>query len=183
MERILYTRKDGGVSICVPSPSCVRWMSSGGRWDDRERGFIEAQIERSVQDGIPEWVADKFVRAMAFGGCTEAEAFALIRDRDCHDGFAHEIVTDLPDRWFRDAWRRSHNGGPITIDIEEARKIQFHKIKRAVDRENAARERDLYGEPSIVDWGLIKSRIKKAGDEADIKKVWPSGFENLWGTS
>ena len=66
-----------------------------------------------------------FVMAMQFGGCTDAEAYEIMRDRFCaHLGSGIELwdTTDVPkDRWFREAWVRSHNGGPIDISLTKAR--------------------------------------------------------------
>jgi hypothetical protein len=62
-----------------------------------------------------------------FGGLTTAEAYGVMRDRFCaHLGRGCELwdTEDVPtDRTYRNAWRRSHNGGPIVIDEEKARAI------------------------------------------------------------
>src|SRR4030067_698152 len=113
-QAIVYTCQGGNVSICYPAPMCLRALTGGSCWGNFTRGFIDTQIERQIARGLPPSVAVRFARAMVSGGCTDAEALAIIRDRDCSQGIAHELVNPygyLPDRWFRDAWRRSHNGG------------------------------------------------------------------------
>ena len=181
MSLILYTGHDGRVAICAPSQNCIRWMATGGRWSDMPRGFVDTQIERQIAGGHLPDAAARFARALAFGGLTESEALCVIKDRDCgHLGTAHDVVdaSDLPDRWFRDAWRRSHNGGPISINIDAARGIQFKRLRKAVDTENKRRSDDLYAyvDPIIPDWGVIAGRIKKANDVDDLRRVWIEGI-------
>lgn len=162
-ERIIYTRHDGGVSILCPSANCMAWMASGGRWADMPRGYIDIQIERQIAAGHQERAARRFARGLAFGGHTDAEALEIIRDRDTgHLGTAHQLVdvSDISfDRWFRDAWRRSHNGGPIYVAMPEARKIQLSRIKAL----------ELH-----INLPLWKSRIRKAETPEALKSIWPT---------
>jgi hypothetical protein len=168
-ERILYTRYDGGVSITHPAAECMAWMSSGGLWADRPRGYVDEQIERQITWGHLPHAAWRFAHAIAFGGCTDAEALDIIRDRDCgHLGTAFELldVSDIPtDRWFRDAWRRSHNGGPIYVDMRKARKIQLVKLT------DAARKRNI--ELRMDRW---RQRIRQSTCPLHLKQIWPKGL-------
>jgi hypothetical protein len=177
MKRILYTTHDGGVSVCTPSPRCVRVMATGGRWSDMPRGFLDIQIERQIAAGHLPDAASRFARALAFGGLTEREALEVIRDRDCgHLGTAHDLIDpdELPDRWFRSAWVRSHNGGPVSISVEKARPIQWGRIRAAVKAENKRREEAFDEVPEIkVDFGAVRSSIKRAADADDLRRIWP----------
>ncbi len=138
-KRIIYTRHDGGVSICAPSLTALRYMTAGGgRWDDVlrwDREFLDRQIVEQTKYGVGEWAASRFVRAMQYGGLTTAEAYAVIRDRFCaHLGTGCELwdVADVPtDRTHRDAWCRSHNGGPILIDERKARAMDEARAWKA----------------------------------------------------
>lgn len=138
-KRIVYTRPDGGVSICAPFITALAYMTGGGgRWDDIlrwDRGFLDRQIAEQSKYGVGEWAAARFVRAMQFGGCSTSEAYGIMRDRFCaHLGTGHELwdVEDVPrDRTYRDAWRRSHNGGPILIDAHKALEIDEARAWRA----------------------------------------------------
>jgi hypothetical protein len=181
MKKILYTRHDGGVAVCTPAPECLRLMGSGGMWADRPRGFVDIQIERQIAAGHHPDAASRFARALAFGGVTEREAYEIIRDRDCgHLGTAHDLIDadELPDRWFRNAWARSHNGGPVSISLEKARPIQWARIRAAVKAEEAAREESFDPRPELrVDWGAIRSSIKRAGDVDDLRRIWPGGMD------
>lgn len=176
-RRIVYTRPDGGVSICCPAKDAIRWMTLGGLWRDRSRGFVDGQIHRQIKEGRLEHAAVRFARAMVLGGLTTAEALEVIRDRDCgHLGTGHELwnAEDLPcDRWFRNAWRRSHNGGPIYVDLVKARRIQLSKVKNAVAAHNRPRL-SLGRKPYVPMWGELGNAIRHARDEFELRRVWPA---------
>ena len=176
--RIISTRTtDGGARVTCPTPWVLAQMSCGG-WKDMLRGFLETQIERGIAAGRLPDAQRRYVRAMAFGGCSTHEALAIIRDRDCaHVGTGCELwdVDDVPtDRWFRAAWVRSHNGGPINIDMKRARPIQWGHMRKAVALENRRRQEDYYafGDPVAVDWGALRDRISRADDHAELRRIW-----------
>lgn len=179
--RLVYNRySDHGVSVCQPNQAIIRGMCHGGLWSRGHggaRGFVETQTERQIAAGIDRDAARRFSLAMAFGGCTTAESLDIIRDRDCRDGYAIELldITDMPhDRWFRDAWRRSRNGGPISVDIHLARPVHWKKMRSAVETENKRRANELeLVSPIEVDWGRIRERIKTASDERELRAIWP----------
>lgn len=185
-KAIVYTRPDGGVSICHPVPSCLRDMSCGGHWPFARRGWLEQQIERNIAEGRDPDASRRFVHALAWGGCSTAEALAIIRDRDCgHLGTAHELWDreDIPaDRWFRDAWRRSHNGGPIGIDLTAARNIQWRRIQEAAQDAQAKLDADYRtaGRRIEIDRPALISALERARDEDDVRRVWPSSLGTQW---
>jgi hypothetical protein len=135
---IVYTRRDGGVNVFHPSPRTIRRMASGGLWAHMPRGFIDAQIERKIARGMLPDAARRLCLALAFGGASTAEAYGILRDATCgHRGVAHELwdTADLPaDRRYRDAWRRSSNGGPIWLDERKAMAIDEARAWRAYER-------------------------------------------------
>lgn len=181
MRRIVYTRhSDGGVDVCIPSAEIFRIMQFGGYWDDRPRGFVQTQIERQIEGGIAPDHARRFAHAVAFGGCTEAEVYDIIRDRDCaRHGTLHELIdaSELPDRWFRDAWRRSPNGGPVGVDLDKARNVQWKRLCFAVNEENKRRALDLFGlAPIKLPKLTYQNAIKHARDEDELRKVWIKGL-------
>lgn len=164
---IVYTRNDGGVSICAPSLTALSFMTNGGgRWDGYNPGFLDRQIEAQAQYGVGERAARSFVMAMQFGGYTEAEAYGVMLDRFCaHLGTGCELWSrqELPnDRWFRDAWRRSANGGPIRIDMKVARKVQMRHIK-------------TWCESHRLEWlpDLWRARIRRAETPEELCHVIP----------
>ena len=186
MRRIVYTRHDGGVSVCAPSHTALRFMQmGGGRWGAHiMRDFLDRQIVKQAEHGVGERAARCFIMAMQFGGCSAAEAYAIMRDRFCaHLGTGCELwdVAEVPtDRWFRDAWRRSHNGGPILTDMKKARRIQLDKIKTAVGAHNAPRLR-LGRRPYVPLWGELGDGIRHAQDAEELRRVWPSAIARLKG--
>lgn len=150
LKRIVYTRPDGGVNVCHPAKEIKAFMTNGGGWfDNYPNGVNKAiarEIEKQINNGRNKAITVRFVHALAFGGCTDAEFYEIIRDRDCgHRGTGFELWDDIPlDRWFRNAWVRSHNGGPINIDLTKARKIQAGYIKQALSkRQEVAQEHSL----------------------------------------
>ncbi len=155
-------------------------MGCGGFWDHHPRGVIDRQIASMVNRGVHENAAHRYAKAMMFGGCTTAEALEIIRDRDCaHLGTAIELwdVDDVPsDRWFRDAWRRSHNGGPISVNLELARPIQWRHIKRTLVDRNEKRDDDMLS-PIEIDLEKIKTRIKQAREENELRAIWPKELQ------
>ena len=183
-KRIVYTRPNGGVSVCCPAQEAIAWMGCGGFWGNPARGFLETQIERQIARGIAADAARRFAHAMAFGGCSSQEALALIRDRDCAPhGTGCELwnVAELPrGRWFRDAWVRSHNGGPISISLRLAKPIQWQHARNAVAQANAQRAGTFEIEcPQIeTDWGALRAAIHAARDEHELRRVWPRELAN-----
>ena len=177
MKAILTTAHAGGVLVTYPAREMFDVMSRGGYWADRPRGFLEAQIERQISAGIDRDHAQRFAYALEFGGLTTAEVYSVIRDRDCaRHGTQHELIDpdELPDRWFRDAWARGHNGGPVHISLEKARAVQWRKIVAAVDIENKRRREDLKATaPVDFDQGAIRSAIRNARDDDELRRVWP----------
>jgi hypothetical protein len=177
--RIVYTRPDGGVAICAPSTDLIAWMGCGGLFGRVPPGFAETETERQIAEGRRPDAVRRFVRAVLYGGCSTVEALAIIRDRDCsHLGTGHELwsARDIPtDRWFRDAWVRSHNGGPIDVSLTKARGIQFRRIKCAVDVENKRRLDDIdhFDCQIAPDWSAIQGAIRRAENEAELRRVRP----------
>ncbi len=177
---IVYNGFKGGVQVCHPSPQIFAIMSHGGWWDLAPHGFVEAQIERQISSGIDPDHAARFARAVAFGGVTEAETWDIVKDRDCaRHGDMHEVqrLDELPDRWFRDAWSRSRNGGPIGVDLEKARPIQWRRLLDAVSQENKRREFDLFGPAPIRLRKLTyQNAIKHARDDEELRCIWPKSL-------
>jgi hypothetical protein len=183
-KRIVYTRNsDGGVSVCTPTQWAIETMSCGGFWSDMPRGFGNTQIERQIARGVNPDAARRYVRAVQFGGLTTAEAYAVIRDRDCaHLGHTFELLaySDLPDRWFRDAWRPNHNGGPPRIDLELARPIQWRRL-RGVAAQEDKRGTEAFEEerPLHIDWPQIRTAIKHASSVDALRNVWPQELNRM----
>ncbi len=175
-KRIVYTRPDGGVSICAPSLTALRFMTcGGGRWAGFDPGFLDRQIAKQAEE-CGEHAAHRFVMAMQFGGCTTAEAYDVMRDRFCaYLGSGCELwdISDIPtDRWFRNAWVRSHNGGPINIHLPKAKAIQLRKLRHMVAVENDRRRREDR-RPLEPDWGVISDTIMRASDVDELRRLRP----------
>lgn len=180
-KAIVYSRPDRGVSICTPSSTAMMFMRNGGRWKGCGKDFLDRQIAEQAKYGVGERASRKFVDAMQYGGLTTAEAYGVIRDRFCaHLGTAHELVdfSDLPDRWFRNAWRRSHNGGPIYLDLGASRRIQFFRIKKAVEFENNRRKNDIECFDDLIEFDelYIKNIVLSANTVEELRCVWPKNL-------
>jgi hypothetical protein len=166
MRRIIYTCPDRSVNICMPAPEAIRAFCHGGGFHAIQLGKLNRHIEEEIEAGRSVRVAETYIHGLAFGGHTEAEAYEIIRERDCAPygtGFEIWDLVDIPpDRWFRDAWRRSPNGGPIMINMKIARRIQRKRI------ETAATEHKLE-----LHWPLWRERIRSAKTPEQLKTVLP----------
>lgn len=179
-QRIVYTRYDGGVTVNCPAPRIFRELQHGA-WGSWKKEWVDYEIHHAIKDGRNPDGVKRFARAMVKGGVTEREVWALIRDRDClHKGRLHELqnLDDLPDRWFRDAWRRSHNGGPVGIDLTKARPIQLAKIKEAVAARNTKRIA-LGRNPIALPWWTLGQAIRHARDAEELKRIWPENVPSI----
>lgn len=131
-ERILDTRKNGRVAVTCPTESGISDLMHGADhpfhpWHGRGWWFWIVQFNRMIARGVKPSAAYRYARMMVTGGCSRRDAIEIIAERDCaHLGSAVEIVDvdELPaDRTYREAWRRSQNGGPVWIDEEHALRI------------------------------------------------------------
>jgi hypothetical protein len=175
-RRIVYTRPNGGVSVYCPAREILRWMGCGG-FIAPVRGTVSHHVDVEIGAGRQPDVARRFIHALAFGGSSTQEALAILRDRDCAPygtGCELQHLDESPeDRWFREAWRRSPNGGPVYVHLPAARRIQLQRIKKAVAARNT--ERTAIGRKPIVPlWGEIGNAIRHACDEAELARVWPA---------
>ncbi len=143
-ERIVDTRPDGSVAITIPAESGIAYLMHGPTgpwhpWFDRPWWFWMVQFARMVARGVKPSAAYRYAQTMRTGGATRRHAIEIIAARDCgHLGTAIEIVdvSALPeDRTYREAWRRSSNGGLIWIDEEKSREIDEDRMWKA--HENA----------------------------------------------
>ncbi len=138
-ERILDTRPDGSVAITCPDENGIRYLMLGSDWwqhpwHERPWWFWIVQFQRKVARGVKPAAAYKFCRAMVTGGLSRREAIELIGEYSVgHLGVALEIVdiSEIPtDRTYRDAWRRSSNGGPIWVCEKAAQEIDEARMWR-----------------------------------------------------
>jgi hypothetical protein len=147
----------------------LTWLSEGGFWDNKPRDAMDRWIESKISQGHDPIGTKSYARALGAGGNTTAETYGLARDFDClHLGTAFErcSLDDLPqDRWFRNAWQRSQNGGPLYINMKKARKIQLKKLQ-------------IFAKAAKVDlqWGRWKQKIRSAETPGILKSVWPKAL-------
>jgi hypothetical protein len=145
--RVVCTLPDGRVAILVPAPDFIEECRVGIVAARAARGYAQEPLDETYEAGKfvadPSWRGDlphaarealalQRVRALNRGGLTEQDAVALVRDCDAPAfSTAREIVdvSEIPsDRTYRDAWRRSPNGGPIVIDQNAARAIRDERL-------------------------------------------------------
>lgn len=189
-RRIVATGFDGGVRVTDPAKEIHAVMTRGGGWFDRNEMTIQRamkyEIDKQVNNGRDPRVVKRHIHALAFGGMTDAEFFELIRDRDAAPfGTGCELwhVDELPtDRWFRHAWRRSPNGGPISIDLEKAKLIQIEMIDKRINQMNRREEGALmkFMVPQVkklrFNLRAMARKIGEARDEYEVRSVWPDAF-------
>lgn len=204
IERIVATRPDGGVNVVVPGQGCFVACTGAGLPGRRSRAWRRRQVANFMKPGLDRRtgrptpglardLAERWVAAVAFGGLTAGDYFSLLGQKDAGAGArAIELLTlfDLPaDRWFRNAWRRSPDGGAIFADLSAARGCHLQNLDELVRRWNAAElRRDdaarLAGRstngPALIDWPPERRRLvaalAAAGDWQSIRAVWPAGL-------
>lgn len=184
MKYILWTREENRVRVTVPAPNCMKALCNGGGLVDHKNKH--QSIDHMVSAGFdPSFVID-WINALMWGGCSSAEAYALIRDRSAKsDATAPELVSlnrIPPDRWFRDAWSR--HGGRIVIDLERARAVQAARIwhghkefKSSNEKDNAINQmsgRNYFIEIPDLDLMDWQKQIITAKSVAELRAVWPA---------
>jgi len=147
-ERILDTRPNGRVAITCPAECGIIYLMRGASdpfhpWHGREWWFWIVQFNRMLARGVKPGAAYRYARMMVTGGCSRREAIEIIAERDCgHLGTAIEIVdvSEIPtDRTYRDAWRRSTNGGEIWLDESIVQKIDERLAWQSYEAEDGER--------------------------------------------
>ena len=142
-ERIITTLPNGGVAVTCPAEGAILCLQHGTTgpwhpWFGRPWWFAHVQWARMVRRGVKAKAAWRYCQTMMTGGASRREAIEIIAGRDCgHLGTALEIVdvSELPDdRTYRDAWRRSQNGGPVWIDEKAQAAIEEERTWRAYER-------------------------------------------------
>lgn len=134
-HRFLSTTPDGGVDVTIPSRRALWFLTHGGRWPEADPAWLETLVQRFVASGVGRDVAERWVNAMSSGGLGEHDALWLIAEISKLKGAVELVdVSEIPaDRTHRNAWRRSHNGGPIWIDEAIAQRIDELRMWRAYD--------------------------------------------------
>ena len=176
--RILSTRPDRGVSITTPTPEIMAALSVGGYV---ERAARDWEIHKFVSHGLQESIAVRWIDALVEGGCSTQESYALIIDKDTKAEWSAKELVDmedfLADRWFRNAWVRSQNGGPIYIDLERARVQQAQRLEELelkVRKPKFIRRRrtdyltDWFENPHLPGW------IEQAPTVQALRAIWPT---------
>jgi len=192
MRAIVSTRPDGAVSITRPTSPCFKMLTHGGAPVAMfaRRASRDWEIEKhlksdawhpSLPQSVRERLAARWVDGLMLGGLTDAEAYGLVRDRDTDDDWTGKELWDADevpaDRWYRDAWRRSHNGGPISIELRFARAVQYSRIRSAAHNEDARRaaDPDAFGAAPIELTPYVHA-VRSARDLDELRKIWPKGF-------
>lgn len=195
-RRYVLTKADGGVTVVCPSPrfkavvtgaGVNAWLAARGYepepWRD-ELWWWRRQVKGMVKGGIEEQPAWRIVYGISRGGFSDRLFFAALADYACKpQGTGIELwdAADVPgDRWFRDAWRRAAEGGPIRIDLQAARGVQEAAIARAVDDWNTIERRDPsrwgHNGPAFIelDWRWLRRATAAARSPEELMMVWPA---------
>jgi hypothetical protein len=147
----------------------MQWLAEGGYWKGKMPGWLDGWIDRKVSEGRNERDVHTFARAVQDGGCTTAEALAVMRDYDClHLGSGFETISldELPDRWFRNAWVRSHNGGPICVNMRKAKRIHFSRIASSAKKHSVS-----------IQSARWRERVRRSSSPEELRNIWPSGLK------
>lgn len=131
MRCIVATQPDRSVIVVHPSQDVMGFLTCGGL----PAGYLgrvideDWEVDKFVRGGTRESIARRWIRSLIAGGLTDAEAYEVMADKDVpQDCSGVDVIDTLPPRWFRDAWRRSLNGGPIEVDMPAARMIHAKNL-------------------------------------------------------
>ena len=141
---------------------------------------MEDQIERFRKGGIPVDAASRYVRAYCYGGVSSREALDIIRAKDCWDGAGHVLNIDLPDRWFRNAWKLKD--GKVYIDMDLARDVHCEKLwvfreeylkkNRIFKLRRSNYETMMLEYMNNIDMQPFAERINRAGSPEELRSIW-----------
>jgi hypothetical protein len=189
LKKIVYTLPGDKVAVMHLTWSSMKARTHGGRLTlPYPRSVC---IENLMRSGHRPDFARRWIDTALTGGMTDAEYYeAVIEKAMSKDGTAPELVDAAPaDRWFRDAWRRGHNGGPIRIDFDAARLVHVQRIDLAVRALQDQRERSgarlmLARElgQKVADIPDIRPSIKalaRARSVEEVRSIWPAGLP-IW---
>lgn len=176
MHCLVHTRPDKGISITYADPHAWRALTCGGGFLTRIGRTFEDCYRWAMIAGRDPEETTRWLLALEHGAHSEAEAWDLIRKRSVpkdHTQVELWPVSEIStDRWFRSAWRRSQNGGPIVIAAEPARDQQKRRIGAALDRVN--RRRRMLWLPKIKpDFDRLRAALQRATEPEEIRAVWP----------
>lgn len=176
MRCIVSTQPGGLAAFTYPSPNVMAALTHGGigQYSRLDRDW---EIQKFVCGGMRETIAARWIDALITGGKTDAEAYELLRDRSAKEDWTGIELwdrADVPaDRWFRSAWHRSQNGGPISIKMSRAKAIQFCKIADAIAAENATRSEDFDRPLLAIDVSTYREPIANAQHMIELRAIWP----------
>lgn len=188
-HRIVYTHFDGTVGAIMPAHHAIARLTSGGGFYDpwikqQPRGLLDEMVRRKtcadIQKGRPCPTSDaawRLVNGLQYGGLSTPEAWDAIKDHDAARYgrlFDVQRLDEFPDAWWRSAWHRSANGGPIVVDLFKARTSQWERARAAVRAENAKRRDSFDGKRRLkINWEALRTAMRNARDEHELRKVWP----------
>lgn len=175
IRSIVCSRPDGGVSVLHPTEYAYARTKGGGLNLPYPRQMC---IDNMVKNGKRPGFAKRWVDTAISGGMTDAEFYEAIIEKDMPKNYsAPELVSCLPDRWFRNAWKRSHNGGPIYIDLARAKTVQAQRIDRFLEGKMLNKAESLLAEldDSWADIVPLIQQIKRARSLEELRTIWPKG--------
>lgn len=203
---------DAGTSqaaVCWPTAKAMRAFTQGGlgklpgdavtedlaenpekRLEVATSMPLDRAIENMIRDGRDASFAQRYLRALMFGGETDATALDLVREHAFRDrtGQVAAEPTALPaDRFFRNAWRMA--GGMIAVDLQAARGIFAKRVLEAkaaalarltgeielkllVGSADASLEAQLEA-LKLMDLRALGSKIMAADSADALKALWP----------
>ena len=192
-KRIIFKRKDGGVSITAPTKGINNaydlLIGSGGYPVD----LAEKDIKRHVDiDGKNESDVRPFYEGLVTGGFTEDESLNLIAKHAWQRDYLSFRITEKENiptsRFFRNAWNDETDLDTVDIDLlkcKEIKKHQFRKIRRPkLEELDVEMMRKIANGDAIFYIEEQKQKLRDVtdvvmpDDVAKLEKFMPSVLEN-----
>lgn len=187
MEKIIYTRPDGGISVVHPAEG-FRLATAL-----KQNGKILVRSEVAVP-------VDSLRRGWPIPGVTaqwaetEGEFVARVRAKVVPADAINVQVVDgstIPsDRTFRDAW--AVNGGAVAVDMPKAREIHKDRMRserapklaaldiefiQAVEADDKTKQADIAARKQALRDVTDDPAIEAAGTPEDLKAVLPDALK------
>ena len=179
MKAAISVMQDGNIHIVEPTEIAIRELVEGGHYDEE---WALRRIENRTKGPlpVPRAVVEEWAFGKVLGGLTEIEALDIIQRMSdaaqeigsgqiCQARYQIEL-TDLPERYFRNAFRCP--SGIVQIDMPLARGVHMDNIRVVRNRELAKVSGSPGRQPEELEAIFTKERKTRLQYLRDIPQTY-----------